>query len=108
MHTVSLVICAWMEPYEGLNAGIPVIESPNGRAAEVVWIKSAPLETDHHQGRARPMPTYVYRCDACGETFERIETMVEHETAKPPCPHCNSKKVTRVPAPFMAITGKKS
>ena len=54
------------------------------------------------------MPNYVYRCEACGETFEQIETMVEHETAQPPCPHCNSKKVKRVPAPFMAITGKKS
>lgn len=54
------------------------------------------------------MPTYVYRCESCNETFERIESIVEHETAKPPCPSCGSQKVIRVPAPFMAITGKKS
>ncbi len=24
------------------------------------------------------MPTYVYRCAKCGETFERIETISEH------------------------------
>ena len=54
------------------------------------------------------MPTYAYRCEACGETFERVETMAEHETAEPPCPHCSSKKITRVPATFTAITGKKS
>ena len=29
------------------------------------------------------MPTYVYRCEQCGETFERIETISEHEKAKP-------------------------
>lgn len=54
------------------------------------------------------MPTYVYRCESFGETFERIETMVEHETAKPPCPSCGGKDILRVPAPFWAITGKKS
>ncbi|MGI9452488.1 MAG: FmdB family zinc ribbon protein [Geminicoccaceae bacterium] len=54
------------------------------------------------------MPTYIYRCESCNETFERTESIVEHETAKPPCPTCNSEKVIQVPAPFMAITGKKS
>lgn len=54
------------------------------------------------------MPTYVYRCESCDETFEQVESIVEHETAKPPCPHCGSQNVIRVPAPFMAITGKKS
>ena len=87
---------------ESLSLGDPTVERQRPFGSRM------PVETGHHQWKARPMPTYVYRCDTCGETFERIETMVEHETAKPPCPHCNSKKVTRVPTPFMAITGKKS
>ena len=28
------------------------------------------------------MPTYNYRCDKCGEAFERTETISEHEKAK--------------------------
>lgn len=56
----------------------------------------------------KAVPTYIYRCESCDETFERIESMVEHEAAKPPCPNCGSQKVSRMPAPFMAITGKKS
>jgi putative FmdB family regulatory protein len=54
------------------------------------------------------MPTYAYRCEQCGETFERIETISEREKAKPPCPKCGSDKVVSVPTTFMAITGKKS
>jgi putative FmdB family regulatory protein len=54
------------------------------------------------------MPTYAYRCEQCRETFERIETVSEHETAKPQCPKCGSDKVARVPTPFTAVTGKKS
>ena len=54
------------------------------------------------------MPTYAYRCEECGETFERVETIFEHGTAKPQCPKCGSDKVVSVPTPFMAITGKKS
>ena len=29
------------------------------------------------------MPTYQYRCEKCGKTFECTETMSEHEAAKP-------------------------
>ena len=54
------------------------------------------------------MPTYAYRCEQCGETFERVETISEHDTAKRRCPKCESDKVVSVPTPFMAITGKKS
>ena len=57
---------------------------------------------------AEAMPTYAYRCEPCGETFERIETILEHETAKPQCPECGSDEVVSVPTPFVAITGKKS
>ncbi len=54
------------------------------------------------------MPTYVYRCSQCEATFERVESMSEHAVAKPHCPACGSIQVVWVPAPFVAITGKKS
>ena len=38
------------------------------------------------------MPTYQYRCNECGKSFERTETITEHEAAKVRCPKCNSKK----------------
>ena len=38
------------------------------------------------------MPTYQYRCGECGKSFERTETISEHEAAKMRCPKCNSKK----------------
>ena len=41
------------------------------------------------------MPTYEYRCEQCGETFEHRETIAEHETAKPQCPKCGGEKVKR-------------
>lgn len=40
------------------------------------------------------MPTYDYRCDACGHTFEEFQTM----SAKPlrKCPKCAKLKLTRL------------
>jgi putative FmdB family regulatory protein len=60
------------------------------------------------RGEAKAMPTYLYRCGQCGDTFEQIETISEHGAAKPSCPKCGSDKVAGVPAPFVAVTGKKS
>ena len=54
------------------------------------------------------MPTYGYRCQRCEETFERVEGLAEHGTAKPRGPQCGGAAVVRVPAPFVAITAKKS
>ena len=54
------------------------------------------------------MPTYRYRCEECGVTFERVESLAEHGTAKPRCPECGGEKVVQVPAPFVAMTAKKS
>jgi putative FmdB family regulatory protein len=54
------------------------------------------------------MPTYVYRCDQCQETFERVETMSEHGASKPRCPKCGGDQVVNMPAPFTAKTTKKS
>jgi putative FmdB family regulatory protein len=39
------------------------------------------------------MPTYQYRYEKCGKTFERTETMSEHEAAKPQCPNCEQEGV---------------
>jgi putative FmdB family regulatory protein len=57
---------------------------------------------------ATAMPTYAYRCEQCGESFERIESISEHGTARPACPKCGSDKIANVPTAFVAVTGKKS
>jgi putative FmdB family regulatory protein len=54
------------------------------------------------------MPTYQYRCEACGEMFERAQHLAEHETAHPQCPKCGSEKVQHLPTQFMPKTSKKS
>ncbi len=58
------------------------------------------------------MPTYRYRCQRCEETFERVEGLAEHGTAEPRCPTCGGVEVgvevVQVPAPFVAMTAKKS
>jgi putative FmdB family regulatory protein len=40
------------------------------------------------------MPTYEYKCDACGHEFEKFQSM----TAAPikVCPECNKKKVRKL------------
>ena len=54
------------------------------------------------------MPVYDYRCDECGSDFVVIESLQEHETAKPVCPDCSSPKVRRVITGVQVQTGKKS
>ena len=54
------------------------------------------------------MPTYQYRCRKCGKSFERTETIAEHEAAKVRCPKCETKKVTQVPGRVHVVTSKKS
>jgi putative FmdB family regulatory protein len=54
------------------------------------------------------MPTYQYHCERCEKTFERTETISEHEAAKPQCPKCGSKKVSVVPGRIYVVTSKKS
>jgi putative FmdB family regulatory protein len=54
------------------------------------------------------MPTYEYRCETCGETFEQRETIAEHEAAKPKCPKCGNDEVERAVSTFYAQTSKKS
>ncbi|MEZ6005664.1 MAG: zinc ribbon domain-containing protein [Planctomycetota bacterium] len=40
------------------------------------------------------MPTYDYRCNACGHTFELFQTMSEREKRK--CPECGKNKLERL------------
>ncbi len=54
------------------------------------------------------MPTYVFRCEKCGERFERSMTVAEHDTAKPPCPKCKGRKVSHEISGFFAKTSRKS
>jgi len=41
------------------------------------------------------MPTYQYRCEKCGKTFERTETISAHELLKPQCPNCREQEGVR-------------
>jgi putative FmdB family regulatory protein len=54
------------------------------------------------------MPTYEYRCENCGKSFERTETINEHDKAKVKCPKCDSTKVTQIPGRVHVVTSKKS
>ena len=54
------------------------------------------------------VPTYQYLCRECGKSFERTETITEHEKAKTKCPKCDSNKVTQVPGRVHVVTAKKS
>lgn len=40
------------------------------------------------------MPTYEYKCDACGEQFERFQSITAAPVEK--CPACRKKKVRRL------------
>src|SRR3954466_15627179 len=40
------------------------------------------------------MPTYEYKCDACGNAFERFQTMSAAPVKK--CPKCGKNKVRRL------------
>jgi putative FmdB family regulatory protein len=40
------------------------------------------------------MPTYEYKCQACGHTFEKFQTMTAPHVRK--CPECGRSKVKRL------------
>lgn len=54
------------------------------------------------------MPTYDYRCQACRKAFKIVQTISEHEKARPKCPKCKSTKVERVFTGAFVKTSKKS
>ena len=54
------------------------------------------------------MPTYDYRCNDCGSTYDIFHKVREIEEDIM-CPACNSEKHTRLlSAPNVAVAGKKS
>jgi putative FmdB family regulatory protein len=61
-----------------------------------------PFHWNHLIGSVN-VPTYQYRCSECGRSFERTETISEHEAAQVRCPKCDSKKVTQIPGPVYAV-----
>jgi putative FmdB family regulatory protein len=40
------------------------------------------------------MPTYEYECDACGHSFEILQSMLEKKLKK--CPECNKNRLHRL------------
>ena len=54
------------------------------------------------------MPTYEYRCEQCGHTFEQRERIAEHADARPKCPKCESERVPKTSSAFYAKTSRKS
>ncbi len=54
------------------------------------------------------MPIYEYRCKDCGHDFTIIESLEEHEVARPTCPDCGSSRVERVIGSVHVQTSKKS
>ena len=54
------------------------------------------------------MPTYEYHCRKCGEVFDIVEHLSEHDKQQHRCPKCQSAEVEPVPVSFYAKTSKKS
>ncbi|MFW5696185.1 MAG: FmdB family zinc ribbon protein [Phototrophicaceae bacterium] len=43
------------------------------------------------------MPSYEYRCKACGERFDLFyKTYADYDAAKKTCPHCGSDSLARL------------
>jgi putative FmdB family regulatory protein len=54
------------------------------------------------------MPTYEYRCEACGHEFTTTLGIAEHERTKPQCPMCKSDKVQQCVSAVSVKTSRKS
>lgn len=54
------------------------------------------------------MPEYSFRCQKCKKSFAKLMTFSQHDTVKPTCPKCSSRKVFQKVGSFAAITAKKS
>jgi putative FmdB family regulatory protein len=59
------------------------------------------------------MPTYEFLCHSCGETFEVISSIAEHERVKREpgtvkCTACGSTEVTAQISEVLVQTSKKS
>jgi putative FmdB family regulatory protein len=54
------------------------------------------------------VPTYEYRCTACGESFSRAERITDHPANRPACPKCKSDRVEQTFSSVFVKTAKKS
>ena len=54
------------------------------------------------------MPTYEYRCGACGHGFITVMSISEHDKAKTPCPKCKSDNVQQAVSAVFVKTSRKS
>lgn len=52
------------------------------------------------------MPTYDYRCDACGHEFELFQSITAEPEKK--CPECKKRKLRRLIGPGAAVIFKGS
>jgi len=87
---------------------VKVLNSPKDAHAKAMATRKVSSIFGVAKSWRRDVPTYQYRCKECGKSFERTETISEHENAKVRCPKCNTKKVTQVPGRVYVVTTKKS
>jgi putative FmdB family regulatory protein len=87
---------------------LPVFELRRGRSVQFVVPPPARRAPARPPEEARTMPTYEYHCRKCGEVFDVLEHLAEHEKAPHRCPKCQSEDVEPLPTAFVARTSKKS
>lgn len=45
------------------------------------------------------MPTYIYQCETCDESFERLSSIAtRREPCEAPCPACGAQTIVLAPA----------
>ena len=54
------------------------------------------------------MPIYEFKCNDCGNQFDIIESVQEHDQHKEKCPKCKSINIERVLGGVSVQTSKKS
>ena len=54
------------------------------------------------------MPLYEYHCRECGHDFSLRLHIKEHDSKRPKCPECGSRKLEQKYSAFFAKTAKKS
>ncbi len=64
------------------------------------------MEVGGHSDRI--MPTYEFRCKACGAEFTKILTMAERSAGDISCPKCESMEVDQVFSGISVKTDKKT
>jgi len=75
---------------------------------EAPWKQPAGFDPLKTVIRRTAMPTYDYRCQACGKRFTQQASIAEREAKKPACPKCGSKNVVRSFSAVYVKTSKKS